>query len=660
MKTELFSISKIFTERLLRIPDYQRGYAWTDKQLKDYWSDIMQLEVGHNHYVGVLTLEDAPTSNPKEWEDDLWIIESKCYEPYYVVDGQQRLTTTIILIQCLIEISEGKVLNYSNTCDIKKKFIYESKDEGISRSYLFGYAVDNPSYEFLKREIFGEKSDDHSAIEETIYTNNLAYAKKFFLEKISTLSFEDIEILYKKITQHLLFNIYSMSEEIDVHVSFETMNNRGKPLSHLELLKNRLIYLTTKFDTCDHERLKLRKAINDCWKTIYHQLGRNKDNPLDDDVFLYNHFILFFGSISKDDDFFDRVYNPNRNTYQDYLLETKFTVASMNCSNKDEQLTVLQLYQYVSSLKSSVEKWYEICNPENSNLSVEIIKWLQKIIRLKGNATFPLIMIVLQKEKDETIIIKFLSALERILFIYCFAGHSFYYGFNSILFVDYAVKLSNNELSLDKIITQLTERSDAFSKEDVLFKQISNALKDGGFYKWSGLRYFLFEYELHLMSLSKTYTDKLQWNYRDPRDHLTVEHIYPQNPRKKEWTELFSKYSSAQRAILRHTIGNLIPLSKSKNSSFQNKPFKDKIGNDKNKVGFRYGSLSENELTEYSKWTAIEILNRSVALIKFMEKRWGIKQERRSDILVFLRLDFVINIENLTYSSTSKSYIVKK
>ncbi|MCD9524838.1 DUF262 domain-containing protein, partial [Photobacterium carnosum] len=99
MKTELFSISKIFTERLLRIPDYQRGYAWTDKQLKDYWSDIMQLEVGHNHYVGVLTLEDAPTSNPREWEDDLWIIESKCYEPYYVVDGQQRLTTTIILIQ---------------------------------------------------------------------------------------------------------------------------------------------------------------------------------------------------------------------------------------------------------------------------------------------------------------------------------------------------------------------------------------------------------------------------------------------------------------------------------------------------------------------------------------------------------------------------------
>ncbi|MBF4427798.1 DUF262 domain-containing protein, partial [Vibrio anguillarum] len=46
MKTDLFSISKIFTERLLRIPDYQRGYAWQDRHLKDFWNDLLQLEDG--------------------------------------------------------------------------------------------------------------------------------------------------------------------------------------------------------------------------------------------------------------------------------------------------------------------------------------------------------------------------------------------------------------------------------------------------------------------------------------------------------------------------------------------------------------------------------------------------------------------------------------
>ena len=59
MQTELFSVSKIFTENLFRIPDYQRGYAWSEKQLKDFWNDIEQLEEGKHHYTGVLTLEQV-------------------------------------------------------------------------------------------------------------------------------------------------------------------------------------------------------------------------------------------------------------------------------------------------------------------------------------------------------------------------------------------------------------------------------------------------------------------------------------------------------------------------------------------------------------------------------------------------------------------------
>lgn len=98
METTLLTLSKIFTERLFRIPDYQRGYAWTEKQLKDFWSDLEQLEIGKNHYVGVLTLERVDEKSFNKWDDDKWIIKSKKYEPYYIVDGQQRLTTAIILM----------------------------------------------------------------------------------------------------------------------------------------------------------------------------------------------------------------------------------------------------------------------------------------------------------------------------------------------------------------------------------------------------------------------------------------------------------------------------------------------------------------------------------------------------------------------------------
>jgi uncharacterized protein with ParB-like and HNH nuclease domain len=98
MDAQLLTLSKIFAERLFRIPDYQPGYAWTEKQLKDLWNDVLQLGEGHNHYTGVLTLESVPRVNFTQWEDDVWIISSKNCASYFIVDKQQRLTTSIILI----------------------------------------------------------------------------------------------------------------------------------------------------------------------------------------------------------------------------------------------------------------------------------------------------------------------------------------------------------------------------------------------------------------------------------------------------------------------------------------------------------------------------------------------------------------------------------
>lgn len=228
MDSQLLTLSKIFTERLLRIPDYQRGYAWENKQLKDFWTDINQIQDGSNHYTGVLTLEHTAKEKFEQWSDDLWIISAKKYEPFYVVDGQQRLTTAIILIQSIIEkIPDSGKINFTSKSDIQRKFIFDSKDEGISRSYIFGYESDNPSYNYLKSEIFKESVREN--LEETTYTQNLMGAKSFFDEKISKFSEKELEDIYKRVTQNLLFNIFTISNEVKVCVAFETMNNRGKP-----------------------------------------------------------------------------------------------------------------------------------------------------------------------------------------------------------------------------------------------------------------------------------------------------------------------------------------------------------------------------------------------------------------------------------------------
>ncbi|WP_076925235.1 DUF262 domain-containing protein [Pseudoalteromonas sp. EB27] len=641
MKTDLYSISKIFTERLFRIPDYQRGYAWSDKHLKDYWSDLVQLEKDKNHYVGVITLEEAPDKSVQNWTDDHWIIQSKSFSPFHVVDGQQRLTTTIVLIQSICEVvGEDGTLNYDPVSLIKKKYIYDSKDGGISRSYLFGYEYDNPSYNFLKAEIFNEKRNVKHPLDSTIYTQNLINAKTYFLNKLKALDISEIENIYKKVTQHFLFAIYSMSDDIDVYITFETMNNRGKPLSHLELLKNRLIYLSTKFDTDNYERQELRRTINLCWKAIYHHLGRNKDNLLDDDLFLLNHFILYFGKdiIETDSISTKQLRRGYRHTFKDYLLEEKFTVKSIKT---DGTLNLQDVNEYVTSLKTSVEDWYQILNPKSSQYSEPVKECLARLNRIGISQYLPLIMTVFRMTVDQKLRLDFLSAIERQAFVHSLIMYRMYIEMDDGSIVEICNQLSAKEINILEAIKKISLATDDILNRKELLKIITDNFKGSrGFYSWDGVRYFLYEYEVSLREQSKTYSDKLSWDVlkSDERDYHTIEHIYPQNPRKKEWTSLYSMYTSKQKTLLKHSLGNLVPLSKPKNSSFSNKPFEEKKSNKNNTVGFIYGCFSENEIAKNERWTAKEILDRGVRLLQFMERRWNISIGNKVE---FLGLGFV-------------------
>jgi hypothetical protein len=83
-------------------------------------------------------------------------------------------------------------------------------------------------------------------------------------------------------------------------------------------------------------------------------------------------------------------------------------------------------------------------------------------------------------------------------------------------------------------------------------------------------------------------------------------------------------YTDRERSALRHSLGNLVPLSKAKNSSFQNQCFADKVERAGSTVGFRYGSYSENEVALSPEWTAREIFIRGMRLLDFLEVRWRV------------------------------------
>lgn len=676
MKTQLYSISKIFTERLMRIPDYQRGFSWTEKELRDFWNDLVQLEDGKNHYTGVLTLEEVPEDVFKQWNEDSWIIKSKNFEPFFIVDGQQRLTTTIILIQAITEcITEDTQLNFTTSQEIKKKFIFDSKDGGISRSYLFGYEKDNPSYEFLKRYIFLERSDSSLPVQETIYTHNLLFAKNFFLENLKPLPISQIEKLYQKITQNFLFNIYAISEDIDVFVAFETMNNRGKPLSHLELLKNHLIYITTKFEVEDYEKQKLRNAVNEGWKSVYHYLGRNKDKLYEDDFFLSNHFTIYFTDLLLEKGRDVREYRlsrylPNFNSrryfdYGEYLLDRVFTMKNMRNLNpeidEEKELTIERIFHYVQSLKDSVQLWFYLLNPLQSPFSEEEKIWLERINRLvnfNSPAIITLLLAMYQSSGDIQSRIRLLKALERFMFIFTFTRFRFYIQPDApkINFLEMTDQLKKGSKNIDRLIKDLDEFVSDYTEKRENFEQILSELKNSGFYRWIGLKYFLYEYEMSLKSRSKAYREKLSWEKlteedfvegEDNRDYITIEHIYPQNPRRTCWTDNFRHYSDKERKMLKNTLGNLVPLSEKKNVALENECFEFKKGREGSLLGFRHGSYSESEIAECDNWTAKEILERGIRLLDFMGNRWNIDLGNRMDKAKFLLIDFVYEKEGI-------------
>lgn len=674
MTNGLDSLAKIFNKKLYRIPDYQRGYAWGESQLRDFWEDLVNLRFDKGHYTGLLTFKiHNGDLDPSEKQ-----LVDNGYEKYDVVDGQQRLTTCIIFLNAIIafarEISPKKkddeiALGLESVKDIVAQYICKMNPSGIIKSYLFGYSVDNPSQDYLKYRILQvENSDQH--VEETYYTKNLNYAASFFRNNIKEYvgeSSEKLSDLYKRLTTKLLFNINYISDDFDVYVSFETMNNRGKSLTNLEILKNRLIYLTTLFDSSkDNECRELRKKINEAWKEIYFQLGRNPEYSLSDDEFLRAHWIIFFKYTRKRGDDYIKFlldFFSHRKVQQQVIVDEHQEACPVEESwDNDEDdddvsdaasegaknLTLQDINKYVESLKTLAVKWYEIHFPDKiDSLSLERKKRLDRLNRIGCGYFKPLIMVSIMKNASN--IDELLDSIERFIFIIFRLGAA-QSTYASSYYYNKAHDLYNNVkgCSVDAIIKDL--KSDIAKKMELAIKNFvaktEERFETEGFYKWNALRYFLYEYEMSLQNKKDGMLNKFRsWSTfvnDKAKKTISIEHILPQTIPEDEsntyWKDRFVIYTDEQLRFLTGAIGNLLPLQTNINSALQNDSFDNKkSGEGKRTRGYRDGSNSEVEVAQNAEWTAKEIKDRSCKFVEFLATRWGvIMTEEQKEILVHL------------------------
>jgi len=623
------NLSELFNQKIFRIPDYQRGYAWEDKQLTELWDDLEDInEIDgelKKHYTGTIYLEETVSNLSEKWLTGVKF--------YNIVDGQQRLTSISIL---LFELINNCSIGYceESKIDLIKNFIVKSNASGESKVYKFSYSSNDKNYEFLLNKIFEDNSivlKDNSV---NLYIRNLENAKAFFRNRIVTMEEADKELLFKKIITSLQFDVRTIEKDLDVQAVFETMNNRGKPLSTLEKLKNRLIYLTEKLNSPREDKDNLRKKINDAWGKIYVSLAKNPNIILDEDVFLSAHLSLYR--------------KPTEAVFSEKLAEEK--VFEMFCNRsekfdldvsgkKEKPVDYKKIDNYILKLSELAPKWYEVHNSKS--------KIIKKILLLNSGKDIKiLIAALLMADIKQDLFNDFLFNLEKILFRNRVPGIWVMDERNS---ATWARDIYNKEETVEDIILKTIQLiNTSVNAENIVqaFRSLYTYERGNkGFYRWNIIKYFLFEFEDYLKIKFRETDDKVTLN---DFDDTTIEHIIPQKY-VDNWGVFINRYSRGLNPdktalsikVLINTLGNLTILKNGKNISLGNKGWKDK------KDRFITGSYNEIDISKNVNWEHVDISKRGFHMLEFLQTKvtgLNFTEEEKYSILFFD--DYIINRVN--------------
>ena len=257
-----YSIEEAFRECFYIVPDYQREYVWTDKEVHQLLEDINeQIDAGSTREYFIGTVLVSPTNQKNHYE---------------VIDGQQRLTTFFLLL-----------------CAMKHLFQGERQRQTISGLILTSYTdSDGETRTSLKLEPRYENAGEVMTKLVELDTEPLAVRSGIQAAGITSFgSLENLINAYGTLYRYLGDNYDDMSKlrkywgylannvvfiQISTDVSsalkiFETINERGVGLNPMDLLKNLLF---TQVKQTQFNQLK------DEWKKITKPLEKSKEKPL--------------------------------------------------------------------------------------------------------------------------------------------------------------------------------------------------------------------------------------------------------------------------------------------------------------------------------------------------------------------------------------------
>ena len=562
-------ITDLFNDRYFEIPRYQRGYAWEKQHVRELFDDIKEaIESNSSHYIGTVVLSKCAT-DPKK---------------YYVVDGQQRLTTiTLLIAQLLQKIQDGETRIYQKMHYIKKGSQYSMKP--------------------LERDV----QLFQQLIEGNTNVTPQNKSQRFMLEAVEEMKYQIADIQDPEQFLDAIGNLEIMefieNSEGDAIRIFQTVNDRGKSLSNMEKIKSLLIYFSNKYLDKQYD-----DSINAVFSDIFElydsikynggdRIGINlikRQNFTEDNILCY-HYVTYFADN----------YDPSA----EFVLKTikqRLTEIRKKGDFKEELANFIN--QYIESLKS----FFTNLNAIISKVENET-KYYKMFVILNLSATLYPLIVKLQEK----------GVLENDLIGPKFAGKKF---FDLVELIDvrvYKTRGTDPKADIVRFENSINEKSDIEIQNWLLWfntrwmsKDQFNVSLSQNIYGNVALPYIFVNYCEYIRN-NEYSLEELQRIVAIPP---TIEHVLAQTPDFKPESLGFNDLEDF--VSYEHRLGNLSLLEKSLNSAIQKKVplLKVELGYDKS--CFEMTNKLASNITSKQSFAKQDVIDRTEELKDYCIKRW--------------------------------------
>lgn len=521
----------------IRIPAYQRAFSWENKQCSQFLDDLLE-QKGKKYYLGQFLFE-------------------KDGNTLFIIDGQQRLTTTILFLSAIAKV---RILKSENADSIREIYLTD----------VFKTIDDD-------QVIFKKVTQKHliSAIDdtETISQKRIIEAFNFFEVELLKLDNENLNLIQQTLENAVISTFY-ITNKVEGTQVFEYQNNRGKGLSRFEIIKAYLmhqIYIqSTNSIQANNDIAEIQSVISKTYRYIEAVEGYFTENEI-----LDNYCNLFFnigGNIEA--------------------IKEKL--------NKEENKT-----QWI---KLFFENFVELTHSAKSIISNKNQSDIANLFFVGNEANWKLVLLTLFYKGEVTG--ETFQKILKLLEVLCFKLKLGDYRTDYLPHYSkqyFNPKVCYNIDNLYQDIKNATETgfkwywNDGERFRNIIINYFDN---EKWHYNRNTIKFVLWQYEnsLRLKNRSGALLDKDLYN------SYTIEHIRPQNPENEIYSEEFKK-NYLQLA------GNLALLTQSQNSKFSNKSF------EKKSELFQDTALSSyTEIREKTQWTVIEITERHQGISYFAKQ----------------------------------------